>query len=68
MFNSLKIDKEFYDDRLLDSIMFKLSSRDKYIINQYQHKMDIENRSSWLLRIIEKEIVSTVEAGFVEIK
>ena len=67
MFKTLFIEKDFFESRKIENFIFKLTPRDKYIIEQYQQQMGIENRSSWILKIIEKDILEKIELGFVDI-
>ena len=68
MLENIQLNKNFDEDRAINSIMFKLSPRDLYILNQYQKKLDIENRTTWLMRLIEADIQEKIDLGFVEIK
>ena len=67
MLENLKINKEFSETRSIEKIDIKLSPKLKYIIMQYQDIMDIENRTSWILGLIEKDISEKIESGFVVI-
>ncbi len=67
MLDTLKIDKQFDEDRAINGVHFKLNPRDMYIMNQYTEKLHIENRTTWLTALIEADIKEKIESGFVEI-
>ena len=68
MLENITIYKEFEEIRSINSIIFKLTPRDTYIMNQYTKKLSIENRTTWLVNLIEADIQEKIDAGFVEIK
>ncbi len=68
MFSNIALTKDFPESRKIENIIIKLSTRDKYIIEQYQQEMEIDNRSSWLIDLIENDINEKLDSGFVVIK
>jgi hypothetical protein len=64
MFDNKDIQVSVNSDRKVENIIFKLTTRDKYIISKYQDVMNIDNRSTWLMSLIEKDINEKIEKGF----
>lgn len=67
MLDTLYLDTKFYETRMIETINFKITPRDKYIMNQFVSKLNIENKTSWITSLIEAEIKDKIDSGFVEI-